>query len=507
MTLTASPHSSAGAAAADPGPTEPGPAIAPARRSTAGTRTSAPVLDVCIPVFNEERNLETCLRRLHTHLRLNFPHSFRITVADNASNDSTLAIAERLARELPELAVVHLGEKGRGNALRRVWLASDSPVLAYMDVDLSTDLAALPPLIAALLSGHSDIAVGTRLSHGSRVVRGARREFISRCYNLILHSTLGAHFSDAQCGFKAIRADVAARLLPYTTDKAWFFDTELLVLAERCGLRVHEVPVDWTDDPDSSVDIIPTAVADLRGIVRLTRELAGGRIPVAELRAALGRGPLAARNLPQSAGSSAAGSGPTGSGPTGSAATSPGQLFRQLVRFGAIGVVSTLAYLLIFLLCRGFLGAQEANFIALLTTAVGNTAANRRFTFGVHGRRRAARHQLEGLIVFGIGLALTSGALALLNGFGPPRRTVEILAVVGANLAATLVRFLLFRHWVFRKRPGTAPAESGAAVTASDSVPGSGPGSVSVPASVSGPGPTAPARQASPEAATEKVTS
>ncbi|HEY8294492.1 MAG TPA: bifunctional glycosyltransferase family 2/GtrA family protein [Micrococcaceae bacterium] len=462
---------------------------------TASPHTLAPVLDVCIPVFNEEGNLESCLRRLHSHLRSHFPHSFRITVADNASSDSTLAIAERLARELPELAVVHLGEKGRGNALRRVWLASDSPVLAYMDVDLSTDLAALPLLIAALLSGHSDIAVGTRLSHGSRVVRGARREFISRSYNLILHSTLGAHFSDAQCGFKAIRADVAARLLPYTTDKAWFFDTELLVLAERCGLRVHEVPVDWTDDPDSSVDIIPTALADLRGILRLTRELAGGRIPVAELRAALGRGPLAARDLPHAAGSSPVGSAQTGS------ATSPGQLFRQLVRFGAIGVVSTLAYLLIFLLCRGFLGAQAANFIALLTTAVGNTAANRRFTFGVHGRSRAARHQLEGLIVFGIGLALTSGALALLNGFGPPHRTVEILTVVGANLAATLVRFLLFRHWVFRRRTGSAPAAAAVAATASAPVP------ASVSASVSVLERTAPPLQASPDAAIEKATS
>ncbi len=488
MTLTASPHSSAGAATAEPvhagppGTDDHGPAGAPARRSPVDTRTLAPVLDICIPVFNEERNLESCLRRLHAHLGSNFPHSFRITVADNASSDSTLATADRLARELPELVVVHLGQKGRGNALRQVWLASDSPVLAYMDVDLSTDLAALPPLIAPLLSGHSDIAVGTRLSHGSRVVRGARREFISRCYNQILHSTLGAHFSDAQCGFKAIRADVATRLLPHTTDTAWFFDTELLVLAERCGLRVHEVPVDWTDDPDSSVDIIPTAMADLRGIVRLMRELAGGRIPVAELRAALGRGPLAARGLPQSAGSSAAGSAPTGSAPT-----ARGQLFRQLVRFGAIGVVSTLAYLLIFLLCRGFLGAQAANFIALLSTAVGNTAANRRFSFEVQGRSRAALHQLEGLIVFGIGLALTSGALALLNGFGPPHRTVEILTVVGANLAATLVRFLLFRHWVFRRRPGPASAAAAVPVSVSE--------------------PTAPPLQASPGAATEKATS
>ena len=254
------------------------------RRSAIDTRTSTPVLDITIPVFNEERDLEACLRRLHAYLLGAFPHSFRITVADNASTDGTLKAAERVARELLEVTVVHMAEKGRGNALRKVWLASPSPVLAYMDVDLSTDLAALGPLLAPLISGHSDLAIGTRLTRNSRVVRGPKREFISRSYNLLLQSLMGAHFSDAQCGFKAIRADVARQLLPHTLDNAWFFDTELLVLAEKCGLRVHEVPVDWTDDPDSSVDIVQTAIADLRGMARLSRDLVSGRVPVPELR-------------------------------------------------------------------------------------------------------------------------------------------------------------------------------------------------------------------------------
>ncbi|MFC0458468.1 glycosyltransferase [Arthrobacter liuii] len=400
------------------------------RRAPVDTRTTVPVLDVTIPVFNEERDLEECLRRLHGHLQDTFPHSFRITVADNASTDGTLKIAERLAREFPELVVVHLDEKGRGNALRKVWLASPSPVLAYMDVDLSTDLAALPPLLAPLISGHSDLAIGTRLTRNSRVVRGPRREFISRSYNLMLHSFMGARFSDAQCGFKAIRADVAQRLLPYTVDNSWFFDTELLVLAERCGLRVHEVPVDWIDDPDSSVDVVRTALADVRGMARLTRDLVYGRIPVPELRAALARGPLPAssRADEQTRGSS---------------------LFGQLVRFAAIGAASTLAYLLIFLFCRGFMDPQLANFLALLITAVANTGANRRFTFGIQGGN-PARHHFEGLIVFGIGLLLTSGALALVHRTTTPDRWAEVLTVVAANLAATAVRFLLFRLWVFR---------------------------------------------------------
>ncbi|MGO4238210.1 glycosyltransferase [Pseudarthrobacter sp. YAF2] len=409
------------------------------RRGPVDTRTAVPVLDVTIPVFNEERDLEECLRRLHAHLRDSFPHSFRITVADNASTDGTLKIAERLAREFPELAVVHLDEKGRGNALRKVWLASPSPVLAYMDVDLSTDLAALAPLLAPLISGHSDLAIGTRLTRNSRVVRGPKREFISRGYNLMLHSFMGARFSDAQCGFKAIRADVAQQILPYTVDNSWFFDTELLVLAERCGLRVHEVPVDWIDDPDSSVDVLRTALADVRGMARLTRDLLYGRIPVPELRAALARGPLPAssRAAEQTRGSS---------------------LFGQLVRFAAIGAASTLAYLVIFVFCRGFMDPQLANFLALLITAVANTGANRRFTFGIQGGN-PVRHHFEGLIVFGIGLVLTSGALALVHRTTTPDRWAEILTVVAANLAATAVRFLLFRLWVFRERaPRTAPA-------------------------------------------------
>lgn len=408
------------------------------RRAPVDTRIAVPILDVTIPVFNEERDLEECLRRLHAHLCESFPHSFRITVADNASTDGTLKIAERVAREVPEVSVVHLDEKGRGNALRKVWLASPSPVLAYMDVDLSTDLAALAPLLAPLISGHSDLAIGTRLTRDSRVVRGPKREFISRSYNLMLHSFMGARFSDAQCGFKAIRSDVARQILPYTLDNAWFFDTELLVLAERCGLRVHEVPVDWIDDPNSSVDVVRTALADVRGMARLTRDLVYGRIPVPELRAALARGPLPAssRTAEQTRG---------------------GSLFGQLVRFAVIGAASTLAYLLIFLFCRGFLDPQLANFLALLITAVANTGANRRFTFGIQGGN-AVRHHFEGLIVFAIGLLLTSTALALVHSTTTPDRWLEVLTVVGANLAATAVRFLLFRLWVFRPRPATAPA-------------------------------------------------
>ncbi|ATO13485.1 glycosyl transferase [Micromonospora sp. WMMA2032] len=380
------------------------------------------VLDVVVPVYNEEADLGPCVRRLHAHLTAHFPYPFRITVADNASVDGTRAVAEALAAELPGVEVLHLAAKGRGRALRAAWSASPAPVLAYMDVDLSTDLAALLPLVAPLISGHSDLAIGTRLARTSRVVRGAKREVISRGYNLLLRGTLAVRFSDAQCGFKAIRADVAAELLPLVRDTGWFFDTELLVLAQRAGLRIHEVPVDWVDDPDSRVDIVATALADLRGIGRLARALLTGALPLPRLRAQLGRAPLPA---------------PPAQVPVG--------LPRQLVRFAAVGVASTVAYLVIFVAARGPLGAQPANLLALLLTAVANTAANRRLTFGVTGRRHAGRHHLQGLLAFALGLALTSGALAVLHALTAPPRAVELVVLVAANLAATALRFLLLR--------------------------------------------------------------
>ncbi len=392
-------------------------------------------LDVVIPVYNEQGDLGRAVQRLHSYLSISLPYSFCITIADNASTDATPAIADELAASLPGVSVLHLAQKGRGRALKAAWLQSDAAVLAYMDVDLSTDLAALLPLIAPLLTGHSDLAIGTRLAHGSRVVRGPKREFISRSYNQILRRTLAARFSDAQCGFKAIRGDVARELLPLIQDDGWFFDTEMLVLAERTGLRIHEVPVDWVDDPNSSVDIVATAVADLKGVWRVGRALAGGSLPLAQVRAQLGRSAIE----------------PTTPGV-------PAGMTKQIVRFAAIGIVSTLAYLVLFVALHSILGAQLANFLALAITAVANTSANRRFTFGVRDRAGAGRHQLQGFGIFLLGLAITSGSLAVLHTTAPDAgRWMELSVLVAANLVATVVRFLLLRGWVFR-RAAHAPA-------------------------------------------------
>ncbi|HMK12812.1 MAG TPA: glycosyltransferase, partial [Acidimicrobiales bacterium] len=192
-----------------------------------------PVLDVVVPVFNEEVDLAPSILRLHRHLTFAFPYPFRITIADNASTDATPDVARQLAEDLPFVRVLRIEQKGRGRALRVAWTQSDAAALAYMDVDLSTDLAALLPLVAPIISGHSDLAIGSRLARGARVMRGPKREVISRCYNLILRTALRAEFTDAQCGFKAIRRATARQLLPDIEDDGWFFDTELLVLAQR----------------------------------------------------------------------------------------------------------------------------------------------------------------------------------------------------------------------------------------------------------------------------------
>ena len=238
-------------------------------------------VEIVVPVYNEAHVLAGSVGRLHAYLEASFPFPFTITVADNASTDSTWQVALDLTQRLPHVHAVHLDAKGRGRALKHVWSRSEADVVAYMDVDLSTGLEGFLPLVAPLLSGHSDVAIGSRLHRQSAVERGAKREFISRSYNLLLKAGLAARFSDAQCGFKAVRTEVFRALAPHIEDNAWFFDTELLVLAQRNKLRIHEVPVDWIDDPDSRVDIVRTALDDLKGMRRMFKQTVTGRARIA----------------------------------------------------------------------------------------------------------------------------------------------------------------------------------------------------------------------------------
>jgi glycosyltransferase involved in cell wall biosynthesis len=256
----------------------------------------APVVDVVLPVHNEERVLADSVRELHRRMRATFDFAFVLTIADNASSDATRAIGERLARELPEVQLLRIGQPGRGNALRVAWQESSAQVVAYMDVDLSTDLAHLRALLVPLIERRGDITIGSRLTPGARVSRGIKRELISRSYNILLRAALGVGFSDAQCGFKAARRELIVPLLGRVRDDGWFFDTELLYLAQRSRLSIREIPVRWVDDPDSRVHIVSTALADLRGVVRLRREARTADVrPPADPARVLYRRPRAAR--------------------------------------------------------------------------------------------------------------------------------------------------------------------------------------------------------------------
>ncbi len=368
-------------------------------------------VEIVVPVYNEQEALAASVHRLHRYLTEKFPLSWRITVADNASSDNTWGIACELANELDYVSALHLEQKGRGRALREAWLQSSASVVAYMDVDLSTDLDAFLPLVAPLVTGHSDVAIGSRLAPGARVVRGPKRELISRMYNAVLRAALRNNFSDAQCGFKALRTEAARELVPLVQDNGWFFDTELLVVAERSGLRIHEVAVDWVDDPGSTVDIMRTAKDDLKGIARMlfeppgakaARPLSGHRAPTARLR-------------PSPAG--------------------------QLVHFAGVGIVSTISFALLFALLYGPLGPVGADLLALGLCALGNLAANRRLTFSGGGREGRRHYYSVGLFLALLPMASTLLALAGTSAAGISSLFANVLVLTAANLCSTIVRF------------------------------------------------------------------
>lgn len=348
-------------------------------------------------------------------------------MADNASTDDTPLLARRLAAELAGVGVVRLDRKGRGLALRTVWAASDADIVVYMDVDLSTGLQGLLPLIAPLASGHSDLAVGTRLAPGARTVRGPRRELISRCYNTLIRLSHGARFSDAQCGFKAARTDVLRPLLQVTRDDGWFFDTELLLLAEHNGLRIHEVPVDWVEDLDTRVDVAATVRADLKGLWRIARLKASGAAKVA-----LPRRP-----------------GPAAEHPDAVLAPARARLTWELMCFATIGVLSTAGQAGAYWLLRQWWQPVLANALSLLVLTLLNTEANRRLTFR-HTATRARRAHLGAGVLFLLGYLVTSAAVLLLRRADPTAsHAAEAAVLTAASVLVTVVRFAVLRRAVF----------------------------------------------------------
>jgi len=410
--------------------------VLPITQPDTTTRRDPLDVEIVVPVYNEAAHLTERVTELRRFLDQSFPFRALVTVVDNASTDDTFALASKLARTTPGVAAIHLPRKGRGHALRTAWSTSAAPVVAYMDVDLSTSLSALLPLVAPLLSGQSDVAIGTRLARGAHVVRGPKRELISRAYNLLLRLALRGRFSDAQCGFKALRRESALQLLPLVEDEEWFFDTELLVTAERLGLRISEVPVDWVDDPDSRVQIFRTALNDLRGVWRIShghaRRLA--RRSAAVPRAAIDQ--VAAD---------------------------------QLLRFAGIGVISTLGYLFLFIAWRPIAGDYWANALALAICTLFNTAVHRELARNLHGSRHGGRFLGVSAGLFAISFVLTSLSLLAAHAISPSTLAVALVAVTAANAAAAVLRFAVLRAWVFRPEvvaPAPATSASAASVPA-----------------------------------------
>ena len=374
-----------------------------------------PVVEVAIPVFNEEAILEASTRRLRTYLDESFPFETTIRIVDNASTDCTAEVADHLANTLPGVSVLHLGEKGKGCAIRAAWSTSSAQIVCYMDVDLSTDLGALLPLVAPLLSGHSDVAIGSRFAAGAHVLRGARREVVSRVYNVLVRGALRPQFTDATCGFKAARRETATALLPLVRDDQWFFDTEFLVLAERSGFRIHEVPVDWVDDSDSRVHLSSVAKADLRGVLRLMHNRATGQerlVTVGEV----------GEHLHSS----------------------------QSTRYASVGIVSTIAYLTIFFLLRQPLGTYAANVVAMGVSTIGNTIAHAFFTFGSKSGVSVKQAATAGGLGFVTGVALTTLVLGLENALGVFTASSEVVAILIGIVASSSVRLILLRSFAYR---------------------------------------------------------
>ncbi len=229
-------------------------------------------VDIVIPVYNEEHVLERSVHTVLDFLDHHPEHEWRIVVANNASSDGTLEVARRLEGQFPaHVAALHVPVKGRGIALRTAWLTSEADVMGYMDVDLSTDLRHLPELVDPIADGRFDLAYGSRLHPRSQTSRGLKREVTSRGYVLVLRYLAGLRVSDAQCGFKAISREAARALVPLVRDTQWFFDSELLLVAQRNGYRMLEVPVHWVEDRDTRVHVLRTAMEDLRGIWRMRR--------------------------------------------------------------------------------------------------------------------------------------------------------------------------------------------------------------------------------------------
>lgn len=368
------------------------------------------MIDVAVPVHNDADALNACVARLHGHLAESLPLPWRITIVDSASTDGTWQSAQDLAERFSGVTAMRLEAEGRGRAVRAAWGASAAPVLAYVDVQLSTDLNAFLPLVAPLLSGHSDVAVGSRFSRGARVTHAAGRGRNSRAYGRVLALTLGTGVRDTQCGFKAVRADVARLLLPAVKDNAWFFDTELLVLAERLGLRIAELPVDWTGSPDAPAGGRPLRRHHLRGMWRLAK-------------------PLWLRRVNVELGGSVPRRRPVGKG-------------HAVFRFLRIAMCCAALYLAVFLALQPAVGAYWANGLTLTVVTLVCGGANRRYGHGSRAYVTSRYRWVKTTAGFVGSLAGTTAVLKILF-LSSIKPSLTVQATVATLIAALVISIRL----------------------------------------------------------------
>lgn len=228
-------------------------------------------VEITVPVYNEEKELaKNILTLLHFCEKNLKNYDWHITIADNASNDNTPIIGATLAKNTTKISLFRLEQKGRGRAVKRVWSQSGSDFCVYMDLDLSTDLVHLPKILEVLQNGY-DIAIGSRLARGAKVEgRTVLREFTSRVLNFFfIRLFFQTHFTDAQCGFKGITKKAVNELIPHIKDNDWFFDGEMLIVGEKSGYKIYEIPVHWIDNPGSTVRLLSTIRNDIEAMVRL----------------------------------------------------------------------------------------------------------------------------------------------------------------------------------------------------------------------------------------------
>lgn len=374
------------------------------------------MVDVVVPVHNDAEALNACVARLRDHLADSLPLPWRITIVDSASTDGTWQAAQDLAERFSGVSAMRLEAEGRGRAVRAAWAASEASVLAYVDVQLSTNLNAFLPLVAPLLSGHSDVAVGSRFSRNARMIHGPGRESNARRYSRLLTLALGTHVRDTQCGFKAVRADVAHVLLPAVHDNTGFFDTEFLVLAERLGLRIAELPVDWTGSPGAPAGATPTRRHDLRGMWRLTKVLWLRRLNLELGESVPRRGPVGSANA--------------------------------VFRFLRLALSCAALYLAGFLALQPALGAYWANGLMLTTVTLVCGCANRRYSRGSRAFIASRFRGVKAIAAYAGSLVGTTAVLKILflSSIRPSLTVQAIIATLSAALVISLRLSFIFER-------------------------------------------------------------